>query len=435
MRAVVERFGERLKNVSLLAPADQVRNAIRREYAELVTSDLLQRWLADPAQAPGRLTSSPWPERVEITRIRAHRGRFEALGEIVEISSANGEARRTPVRIEVVPQNDQWRIAGWSPADARESEEPDARAAVEVIEAYYGLISERAYGRAYSMWADGGRASGKSREEFRSGFANTERVTVDIGTPGRVEGAAGSRYVTLPVKITATTGDGKTQRFAGSYVLRRSVVDGATGEQRSWRIASAKIRPVIPLAPVDEGPRDASFSAYRRNLLEVVRRKDVDGLLAAVDPRIRTTFGDGGGRDDLAQRWQIGDPNSKLWGELQWILTHGGSFRGEGEKRMFWAPYIYSEWPDTIDAFTALAVVGTDVALRAEPRAGAEILERLSHEIVTARSEPKDGWRQVETAGTRGWVETRHLRSPIDYRAGFVRGDRGWRMVALVAGD
>jgi hypothetical protein len=56
-----------------------------------------------------------------------------------------------------------------------------------------------------------------------------------------MEGAAGSRYITIPVTIRAKLKNGKEQNFAGEYVLRRSVVDGATAEQRAWRIYSANI--------------------------------------------------------------------------------------------------------------------------------------------------------------------------------------------------
>ncbi|HTK39058.1 MAG TPA: hypothetical protein VL325_11245, partial [Pyrinomonadaceae bacterium] len=69
----------------------------------------------------------------------------------------------------------------------------------------------------------------------------TRSTSVDIGEPGEIEGAAGSRYITFPVTVHAVTIDGKEQNFKGEYVLRRSVVDGATAEQRGWRIYSAKI--------------------------------------------------------------------------------------------------------------------------------------------------------------------------------------------------
>jgi len=73
-------------------------------------------------------------------------------------------------------------------------------------------------------------------------MARTASVRAEVGVPGEIGAAAGSRYVEIPVKIAATTTDGASQAFSGVYTLRRSVVDGATAEQRAWRIASAKVR-------------------------------------------------------------------------------------------------------------------------------------------------------------------------------------------------
>jgi hypothetical protein len=61
-----------------------------------------------------------------------------------------------------------------------------------------------------------------------------------------MEAAAGSRFIQVPVTIEATTRDGGTQRYSGTYTLRRAMVDGATPEQRAWRIASASLRPMQP---------------------------------------------------------------------------------------------------------------------------------------------------------------------------------------------
>ncbi|HEX7090570.1 MAG TPA: hypothetical protein VF192_10590, partial [Longimicrobiales bacterium] len=119
----------------------------------------------------------------------------------------------------------------------------DGSAAAAVIRDYYAAIAARDYARAYRHWGDGGAASGQSFEEFRAGFAETVAVTAEVGAPGHVEGAAGSRYVSVPVEVRATTTAGAAQCFRGTYTLRRAVVPGATAEQRRWHIASADMRP------------------------------------------------------------------------------------------------------------------------------------------------------------------------------------------------
>jgi len=124
--------------------------------------------------------------------------------------------------------------------------EPTPQDAVAVIRDYYAAINRRDFAQAHALWSDGGRASNQTLEQFTAGFADTTGVSVEIMAPGRVDAAAGSRYIEVPVALTATHADGRQQRFVGSYTLRRAVVDGATDDQRAWRIGTADLREVSP---------------------------------------------------------------------------------------------------------------------------------------------------------------------------------------------
>lgn len=266
VRTVVETLGQRMQLVSLLAPDTIVSRALADEYMPLVTAALLARWQADPASAPGRTVSSPWPARIEIDAVESAGPRTcRVTGAVVYVASAEdttfAEVAREAVVVEVVEQDDGWRIADYAtaadpatlpedttsmdipPADAAST---DAAAAVAVLEQYYAAIDEGDYRTAYALWSDGGASSGQTFDEFAAGYENTASVRVEAGKPGRVEGAAGSRYVVIPVVVHATTSDGTPQRFVGGYTLRRSVVDGATAEQRNWRIYSAEVQPADP---------------------------------------------------------------------------------------------------------------------------------------------------------------------------------------------
>ena len=119
---------------------------------------------------------------------------------------------------------------------------PGPQDAVAVIAQYYVDIDAKRYRDAYQMWGDGGKASGKSFDEFAKGFRETSTVRALPGMPGRIEGAAGSRYVTIPVIVNAQTRSGTMQHFEGSYDLRYTVVDGATSEQRTWHIYAAHMK-------------------------------------------------------------------------------------------------------------------------------------------------------------------------------------------------
>lgn len=185
------------------------------------------------------------------------------------------------------------------------------------------------------------------------------------------------------------------------------------------------------LQPVDEATSDPSLVAFRDELLAAVRSRNADAVIALADPKIRTSFGGGGGAEDLRQSLQ----KAGMWEDLEQLLTQGGKFVGEGDGRSFWAPYVYSAWPEQHDAFEFLAVIGENVPLRESADANSRAIATLSHDIVE-REEKKGDWQQVKTAdGQTGWVEARSVRSPVGYRAGFMKSGGKWLMNALVAGD
>ncbi|MDH5824036.1 hypothetical protein QFW77_13720 [Luteimonas sp. RD2P54] len=130
--------------------------------------------------------------------------------------------------------------------DAAATPPMEAEAATAVLRDYYAALDARDYARAYALWSDGGRSSGQTPEQFASAFAGAARISVSVGAPGPVEGAAGSRYVEIPVSVTTRDAGGAVTRQVGAYTLRRAVVDGASAQQRSWRIASAQLRELQP---------------------------------------------------------------------------------------------------------------------------------------------------------------------------------------------
>ena len=177
-----------------------------------------------------KLTGKRWVRLLLMARMRIRYSLAVAL-----VVLACGCQRAAP------PVAQRHADATPAPTDT-EAQTQDSGDAANVVRDYYRAINARRYGDAYRLWASDGAASGKSLETFRDGFATTASVDAVLGTPGPIEGAAGSRYVEIPVRVTAVATDGGRQAFTGSYTLRRSVVDGATPEQRAWRIYSAKVR-------------------------------------------------------------------------------------------------------------------------------------------------------------------------------------------------
>ena len=135
-------------------------------------------------------------------------------------------------------------------AEASTTTTNNAEQAAALLQNYYQAINARDYKRAYANWYNQGQASEQSLAEFSRGYANTKSVVVEITGTGRTEGAAGSSYVMLPVTLTATTTSGQTQRFGGTYVLRKINDEVRTPvADRGWRIYSADIAQLTGASP------------------------------------------------------------------------------------------------------------------------------------------------------------------------------------------
>jgi hypothetical protein len=188
-----------------------------------------------------------------------------------------------------------------------------------------------------------------------------------------------------------------------------------------------------PIVPVDEASSDPEFFVFRARLQAAVAARDTAEIMRVVAPGVRTSLGSDGGRDEFRERWRLADPDdSELWSVLGLILALGGSFHGD---TAFHAPYTMAT-PG--DGFETLAVLGRDVMVRAEPNARSPAIDTVSFEAVTMWREKssQSGWEPVRTGkGRTGWVAQLYLRSPIAYRAGFVRRQGRWWLRALIRGD
>jgi hypothetical protein len=117
----------------------------------------------------------------------------------------------------------------------------DTDSAVEVVRRYYSEINNRDFARAYREWGDNGPPGNKTLGEFAAGFDSTASVRLTVGNVGRIEGAAGSRYLTVPVTLDAIDRANHKSVYTGEYVVRKSVVDGASPAQARWHIYSATL--------------------------------------------------------------------------------------------------------------------------------------------------------------------------------------------------
>jgi hypothetical protein len=112
IRTMVIEFGTKFKNVSLLAP--DVSQTITTEYGQYVSADLLAQWVANPAGAPGRQTSSPWPESVDVVEVAPQgNGAYKVEANVIEVTNSNPKevAATYPITMTVEKENDRFVVA------------------------------------------------------------------------------------------------------------------------------------------------------------------------------------------------------------------------------------------------------------------------------------------------------------------------------------
>lgn len=198
------------------------------------------------------------------------------------------------------------------------------------------------------------------------------------------------------------------------------------------------------LYPVDEGAKDASFKVFRDKLIGGVKQRNTRFVLSVLHPRVHLSFGGHYGEKDFLDLWKPDSPDSALWDELSAILSLGGTFSEAEGKRVFWAPYTFSTFPDDMDAYEYVSIIGKNVRVRSKPNITAKIVTNLSYDIVKAtllisdnnREDDIPGWVKVVVPdGRNGFVAERYARSAIDYRLGFERIRGKWLIISFIGGD
>ena len=112
-----------------------------------------------------------------------------------------------------------------------------AEAAGQVMQQYAVWFERRRFAEAYRLWGNGGQASGLSEQKFAAQSADDAEIHFEIGKPGDMEGAAGSSYVTVPIRFYGRRKNGADFSRAGTATLSRvNDVPGSSEEQRRWHI-------------------------------------------------------------------------------------------------------------------------------------------------------------------------------------------------------
>lgn len=193
-----------------------------------------------------------------------------------------------------------------------------------------------------------------------------------------------------------------------------------------------------PFAPQDDCGVLKGAWEFRVKLADAVLARDADALVALAAPDILLDFGGGEGPDTLRSR--LSDPEWNLWPAFEAVLPLGCASDLSDGQTSFTLPWYFVQEPAGIDSYSAMLVLGEDVPLLSQPRVDAQVVTRLSWDVVSLDPAEFDGeltaFARVETLdGKSGWIAEDSLRSWIDYRLIAERLEDGWQMSVFVAGD
>jgi hypothetical protein len=110
-------------------------------------------------------------------------------------------------------------ISGMHVASAAAQDEQyidDRSTAESVITSYYNAINRFEYARAYSYFGDD---DAPDYDPWEFGYSDTQAVMVSFGESVE-EGAAGSLYYSVPVRLDVERTEGQHAWYVGCYQLR-----------------------------------------------------------------------------------------------------------------------------------------------------------------------------------------------------------------------
>lgn len=178
------------------------------------------------------------------------------------------------------------------------------------------------------------------------------------------------------------------------------------------------------LIPLFEWDKDTTLTAFRGQMIELIRTRDTKRLFDHVDPNVRISFGPGTGIAAFTRAWTI-EPH---WEELFAMFFMAGGVLRDNDH--FETPPIHAQWPEQLDPHSFAVVMSRNTPLRESKDPKSQAIATLSFDIVKPLGEK--GYVRVAD-GRTGWVDPRLVMSPAGYRVELVRKWGTWKIAALVS--
>ena len=207
-------------------------------------------------------------------------------------------------------------------------------------------------------------------------------------------------------------------------------------------VAGSALAEPVKITPVDEAAGDATWTRFRARLIDAMVKHDQKFVLDIVERNVRNISGTDG-ITEFRKLWEPNDPKSPLWSELPRLLFLGSAVVKQGKQNEVCAPYVYFRWPDNAPDDANAAIITKEALVKARPSSSATTLLTLSYDLVNitdweVADENKDSkqiWIAVKTPAGTGYLPQEQARSPLEYRACFVKRDGNWRLTGLEVGE
>lgn len=198
----------------------------------------------------------------------------------------------------------------------------------------------------------------------------------------------------------------------------------------------------IKVLPIDESDRDPTLVQYLDRLSTAIRHREPERLVELVSIRVYNGPNIEGGVQKFAEHWQVDSIESEIWSVLDPILDLGGGFVRSEKGVQYCTPYVFTEFPNSLDIYEHGAVLGDNISLMSEPSSSSSLVATLSYDVVKIpdwgnvpdmNQTPDLFWVKALTLdGQEGFIRRSEVRSPSEYSACFLQNNAGvWKLTSL----